>query len=118
MDSGLSAIDTIKADERIDLEISKVKVNVDGIEANEEIDKGILLVSGNMTEESGGDSISRRERLGNGEIESECLCIYISDINPTLVCEEDRVAFAGRCDANVVFCVRRVRQEGFNDEVV
>jgi hypothetical protein len=49
---GLTAIDTVETDERVDLEIGKVEVDIDRVETNEEIDKSGLFLGGNMLEKS------------------------------------------------------------------
>ena len=45
MNSGLSAIDAIEADERVDLEIGEVKLYIDGIDTGDEVSKSLLLFS-------------------------------------------------------------------------
>ena len=55
VDRGLTAVDTVETDERVDLEVGEVEIDIDGVETNEEIDKGVLLFGGDMLEKSGGE---------------------------------------------------------------
>lgn len=65
---GLTAVDTVKTDERVDLEVGKVEVDIDGVETNEEIDKSGLFLGGNMLQKMGGELVARGERLANEDI--------------------------------------------------
>jgi hypothetical protein len=65
---GLTAIDPVETDERVDLEIGKVEVDINRVETNEEIDKGGLFLGGNMLEKIGGELVARGERLVNKNI--------------------------------------------------
>jgi hypothetical protein len=58
VDRGLTAVDTVETDERVDLEIGKVEVDVDRVETNEEIDKSGLLLRGDMLEKSGSELVA------------------------------------------------------------
>jgi hypothetical protein len=118
MNSRLAAINSIKADQRVDLEVGKVEIYVDGVQADEEVDEGLLLFGGDVGEERRCDGGARGERCIDGDVELEGFSIDIADVHTTFVGEEDRVAFACGVDADVVFGVGRVRKEGLDDEVV
>jgi hypothetical protein len=51
MDGRLTTIDTIQADERVDFEVSEVKVSVNAVEADEEVNEGLLLGLGDVSQE-------------------------------------------------------------------
>ena len=108
----------IETDERVDLEIGKVKVCVDSIEAGEEVDESVAFLGGHVDEERVGNSLAGGERGANRDGEDESLGIDIANVHASLVSEEDRVALACRIDADVIFGVGRVRQEWFDDEIV
>jgi len=55
---GLTAVDTVETDKRVDLEVGKVEVDIDGVETNEEIDKSSLLLRRDMLEKSGGELVA------------------------------------------------------------
>jgi hypothetical protein len=38
VDSGLTAVNGVKANQRVNLEVSKVEVNINGVEATKEVD--------------------------------------------------------------------------------
>lgn len=116
MDGGGFSIRAIEAHERVDFEVGKVEINVYRVEANEEVDKGVLLLFGYVSEKSSFDFLARRERLVDGNTELESLGVYITDVDTTLVSEEDIVAFSSRVDANIEFGVGRVGQEGFDNK--
>jgi hypothetical protein len=118
MDGRLAAIDSVKADQGVDLEVCKVKIHIDGIQADEEVDEGIFLFGGDMGEEGGCDGGAGGERCIDGNVELESFGIDITNVYTTFVREEDRVAFAGRVDADVILRVGRVREERLNNEVV
>lgn len=54
----------------------------------------------------------------DGYVKFEGLGIDIADIYTTGGGEEECVSVAGGCDANVIFCVGRVRKKWFDDEGV
>lgn len=118
MDSGFTTVDGIEYDEGVDFKVGKMKVDVDGVKSGEEVDEGVLLLRRNVGEEGRGNNIASRERCINGEVENESLGIDITNINTTLVGEEDAVTLALRVDANVIFGVGRMRKERFDDKVV
>lgn len=117
-DLGFTAVDTIENDKGVDLKVGEVKINVDTVEADEEIDESVLLGGRDMLEEGRCDGFARRERLIHREVENKSLGVNITDVDTTFVCEEDRVALTSRGNADIVFCVCGMGQEGLNDEVV
>jgi hypothetical protein len=112
------AIDAIQADERIDFEIGKVEVDVDRIETNEEVDQRVLFLHWDVSEKSGFDLLAAWEGLIDGDRKREGLCIDISNINTAFMSKQDVIALAGGVYANVVFRIRRMRQEWLYDEVL
>jgi hypothetical protein len=118
VNSGLATINSIKDDERVNFKVGEVKVDVNGVEADEEVDEGILLLGRDMSEEGSGDIITGGEWLVDRDIKDESFGIDVTDVNTTLVSEENAVALALRINADVVFSVRGMREEGFNNEVV
>lgn len=112
------ATDAIEADERVDLEIGKVEIDIDRVEADEEIDKGILLGFSDMNEDGLLDLVARWELSTDGDGKSECLCVDIANIDTTFVGEKDLVTLTSRIDADVEFSVGRMWKEGLDDECV
>lgn len=113
-----TAIDSIEDHKRVYFEVCKVEVDVDGVETDEEINKGILLLSRDVGEEGSSDFLTRGERFVDSNLENESLGIDVTNVNTTLVREEDAITLALRVDADIVFGVGRVRKERFDDEVV
>lgn len=95
-----------------------MEVNVDAVEADEEVDEGLPLLGGDVGEEGLGDRLAGGEGFRHGDVEHERLGVDISDIDTTLVGEEDGVALALGGDADVVLGVGGVGQEGLDDKVV
>ena len=71
-----------------------------------------------MLQKRVGDGLARRNRLVHADLESQCLCVDVANVDTTLMGEEDVVAITVRIDADVVLGVGRMGEEGFNDEVV
>ena len=105
MDGRLAAVNSIENDERVDLKVGEVEVNVDRVEADEEVDKSLLLCGGNMLEEGVGDDLPGREGLADGDVELKSLSVDITDVDTTLVCEQDSISLTQGVDADIVFCV-------------
>jgi hypothetical protein len=102
VDSGLTAIDTVEADKRIDLEVGKVEVNIDGVKADEEVDESIPLFGRNVLEKSGSELLARRERLVDENVELKCFGIDITNIDTTFMGEKDRITLALGCNADII----------------
>lgn len=80
-------------DERVDLEVSELAVDVDGVQAGNEVDKDVVNTGGHLAEEALGDLLVAGVLLevdGNQELLS--LCVNITNLNTTLVVEENPVA--------------------------
>lgn len=105
MDGGGFAINAIEADERVDFEIGKVEIEVYRVEADEEVNKSLFLLFGYVGEKSSLDILTSGEGLVDRNEELEGLGVYITDIDTTLMSEEDIIAFTGGVDANVEFSV-------------
>lgn len=118
MNGGLTAILAVKADQRVDLEICEVEVDIDRVETDEEVDQGCLLALRDVRQQGSGDRLAGGEGSSDGEAERERLGVNITDIDTTLVSEENQIALTLRGDTDVILGVRRVRQEGLKNEVV
>lgn len=70
-----------------------------------------------MFEEGSSNLVATRERLADENVQLERLGVDIANINTTFVGEEDRVTLALRRDADIIFCVWRVREERLDNEV-
>jgi hypothetical protein len=70
-----------------------------------------------MLKKCGGELIAIWERLANKNVQPECLGVDITNIHATFVGEEDTVTLALRCDADIIFCSRWVREERLDNEV-
>jgi hypothetical protein len=104
VNSGLSPIDTVEADERVDLKVGKVEVNIDGVKADEEVNESIPLCGRNVLEKSGSDLLARWERPVDEDVELERFGIDITDIDTAFMGEEDRVTLALGCNADIILC--------------
>jgi hypothetical protein len=118
LDGWLTTSNGIKANERIDFEISEMEVDINGIEADEEVDEGILLGSWDGRKERLCHLFTRGELGTNGDLETGSFSIDIANIDTTFVSEKNFVALSLGVDANVVFGVGGMREEGLYDEVV
>lgn len=108
VDRGLAAIDGIEADQGVDLEISEMEVDIDGVKADEEVHEGLLLGGGNVLEQGRRELLARREWLADRNVELECLGVNIADVDTTFVGEEDGVTLTLGVDADVILGVGRV----------
>lgn len=99
-------------------EVLTVQVDVDTVQSDQEVGKDILLGRRDMGEEGADEGLSRGELLVDLDQEFESLGIDISDIDTTLVREENVVALPDRVNAHVIFRVGRVGKERLDDELV
>ena len=118
MNGGGSAVDTIKTDQRIDFEVSEVEVDVDGVETNKEVDEDFLLLFGHMFKKCLSPDDTRGEWSGNADIKPKGFCVDVTNVDTTLVGEENGITLAVGVDAHVEFGVRGMRKEWLQDEVV
>jgi hypothetical protein len=118
VNGGLLAGLGVETDERVDLEIGKVEVNINSIETSEKVDEGVALFDGHVDEKGVCDDLAGGEGSTDWDGEDESLRVDIANVDAALVCEEDRVALTSRVDADVIFGVGRMREEGFYDEIV
>ena len=117
-DLWLSTILRVKNDEGVDLEVRKVQVNVDAVQANEEINEGVFFLRWDVGQKGGRDDVACGEWLNYGKVEYERLCVDVANVYATFVGEEDGVAFTTGCDADVVFGVGWMGKERLNDKVI
>ena len=72
--------------------VRELAVNVDGVEAGDEVDKDVVDTLGNLLEESGSNLLVGGVLLEvDGDQKLLSLSIDITDIDTTLVGEEDPV---------------------------
>jgi hypothetical protein len=109
---------TIEADERVDLKVGEVKIDIDTVKPDQKVDESVLLGCRNLGEERFLDFITGRELLVNGDKELESLGVNIANFDTTLMSEEDIVAFTCRVNADVKLSIRRMRKEWLDDEVI
>ena len=103
MDHRLSAVLPIETDQRINLEVCKVQVNVDSVQADDKVDEGVLLRGGHSMQEGGGDGRACGEGFADWDREDGCLCIYVADVDAAFMREEDPVTLTSGGNANIVF---------------
>ncbi len=108
MNSGLSAVDCIEADQGVDFKVGKVKIDINGVEADQEVYKGLAFFGRNKFQEGGCNSGAIGEWCVDRDLQDESLSINIADVYTTFVGEKDVVALACRVNADIVFGVRRV----------
>lgn len=118
MNSGLATINGIEDNERVNFEVCKVEVDINGVEADEEVDEGVLFIGRDVGKEGSGNFLACGERFIDRDFEHKSLGIDVTNVNTTLVGEENAITLALRVDANVVFSVRRVGKERLDNKVV
>jgi hypothetical protein len=80
-------------DERVDLEVGELAVDVDGVKAGNEVNKDVVDTGGHLAEKALGDLLVARVLLEvDGDQELLSLCVNITDLDTTLVVEENPVA--------------------------
>jgi hypothetical protein len=109
MDGGLrTGLLRVKTYKWVYLKVSEVEVNINSIEADEKVNEGFTLGRGDILEESGGDGFTRGEGCANRKRKNESFGIDIADIDTSFMSEEDRITFASRIDADIVFGMWRM----------
>jgi len=118
-DVGLSSRSVLDSYERVDFEVSEMKVDVNRVQSDDEVDESFeSFSSGNVLEELRLDLFTSREFSSNGNEKGESLGVDISDFYTSFVSEKDNVSLTDRVDADVVFRVGRMGAERFDDESV
>lgn len=118
-DVGLSSRSVLDSYERVDFEVSEVKVDVNRVQSDDEVDESFeSFSSGNVLEELRLDLFTSGEFSSDGNEKGESLGVDISDFYTSLVSEKDNVSLTDRVDADVVFRVGRMGAERFDDESV
>ena len=80
-------------DERVDLEVSELAVDVDGVKTRNEVNKDVVDTGGHLAEEALGDLLVAGVLLEvHGDQELLSLSVDITDLDTTLVVEENPVA--------------------------
>jgi hypothetical protein len=80
-------------DERVDLEVSELAVDVDGVKTGNEVNKDVVDTGGHLAEKALGNLLVAGVLLEiHGDQELLGLSINVTDLNTTLVVEEDPVA--------------------------
>ena len=82
-----------------------MKININRVEADEEIDEGVFLGFGYVREKGRSKGLSGREWSTDRDVEGKSLCVNITDVDTTLVCEQDSISLTQGVDADIVFCV-------------
>ena len=83
-------------DQGVDLEIGKLAVNVDGVQAGDEIDEDIVDTFRDLFEECRGELFVGGELLQvDGDEDLHSFGVNIADIDTALVCEENPIALSG-----------------------
>ena len=103
MDGGGSTVDTIETDQGVDLEVSEVEVDINGVETDEEVDENFFLLFGYMFQKGLSPDVTRWEGSGNADIKPKGFGVDIANVDTTLVSEEDRIALTVGVDADVEF---------------
>ena len=67
MDGGFVAIDGVEEDQRVDLQVREVQVDVDRVQADEEVNEGLALRRGDVLEEGGRDGGAGGEGRADGD---------------------------------------------------
>jgi hypothetical protein len=84
-------------DERVDLEVGELAVNVDGVQAGDEVNENVVDTGGDLAEKALGDLLVAGVLLEvYGDEELLSLSVDITDLDTTLVVEEDPVALEGK----------------------
>jgi hypothetical protein len=115
-DLGLAS--DLNGDEGVDLEVGKVKVDVNRVQPDEEVDQRLLDLSAvNVLKKARLDRLTVGELAADGDEKLNRLGVDITDFNSSLVGEEHDVAFSDRVDADVELRVGGVGKEWLDDEV-
>ena len=117
MNGGFATVDGIEDNERVDFKVREVEINIDRVETDQEINKGVLLDGRDMSEEGSSNILASREGLVDRNIKDEGFGIDVTNVNTALMSEENAVTLALRTDTNIVFSIGRVRKERLDDEV-
>ena len=97
MDGGRGSVRVGNDNERVDLEVGKVAVDIDGIQAADEVDKNVVNTLGDLAQQGRGNLLIGGVLLQiDGDEELLSLSIDITDVNTTLVGEENPVALEAR----------------------
>lgn len=95
-----------------------MEVDIDSVQPDEKVGKDLFLVCRDISKEGILKVGAGGEWAEDGYVEFEGLGIDISDVYATGCGEEEGVGMTGRCNADVVFRVGWVREEGLHDEGV
>lgn len=83
--------------ERVDLEVGELAVDVDGVQAGDEVNEDVVNTSGDLAEKALGDLLVAGVLLEvHGDEKLLSLSVDITDLDTTLVVEEDPVALEGK----------------------
>lgn len=93
MDGGRGSVLVGDDNERVDLEVGEVAVDVDGVQAADEIDEDVVDALGDLAQQGRGDLLVGGVLLEvDGDEKLLSLSIDITNVNTTLVGEQDPVA--------------------------
>jgi len=95
-----------------------MKVNINAVETNQKVDEGFLFFRRDLLQERVCYDLPRGEWFVDWDIKHKSLGINVTDVDTPFMSEQYNVAFALRVNTDIVFGVRGMRKEGFDDEVV
>jgi hypothetical protein len=101
VDGRWGTVDTVKTNQGVNFEVGEVEVNVDRVETDEEVDEDFLLLFGYVFKESLGPNVAWGERSGNANIEPKGFGVNITNVDTTLVSEENGITLTVGVDAYV-----------------
>lgn len=116
MDRGSFRGSCVQDDQGVDLEVGKVKVGVDGVEADQEIGEHVLLCGRDGAEQSLFDHFAGGQVAVDWDEELECLGVHVANLDSSLVGEENDISLSDRVDADIELGVGGVGQERLDDE--
>lgn len=93
-----------------------MEVDINSIETGDEVYQDVMLGLRDMDKKCGADRLGCWESILDLDLEFEGLGIDIADLDTSLVGEEDVVSVAIRVDADVVFSVGGMGDEGLDEE--
>lgn len=83
-------------DQRVDLEVGELRVDVDGVEARDEVDQDVVDALGDVLQQRGGDLVVGWVVLQvDGDEELLRFGVHITNVDTTFVSEKDPVALVG-----------------------
>ena len=98
---GFASVNPVENNQQIDFQISKVKVDIDAVEANKEVCERLFLFGWDILQKRRCNSLPGRERCQYRQVE-ESLGIDVTNVDTTFMCENDFVALLFRSNTNML----------------